>query len=272
MVHKSRGVAAALAAAVAAAVMAGAGVASGAADDTTIAAVGDSTEGAWSQPAVTIDTGDTVTWTFAGTNTHNIASSNTSELDPRWESYAYKGEYMTVTDGTAGSFTFYKHGTYAYVCQFHPAMTGQIVVEGPDQDIPAEPTPTPTPSPTPTPTPPGDGGTQPSPPPADDHTTTPAPSPAVDRTKPAISRVKLRALKRAARVSFRLSEPASVTLSVRKGKRAVRTLRLQASAGTRTVTVRSRKLRKGRYTLTLRARDAMGNRSATKRSLLRIRR
>ena len=46
---------------------------------------------------------------------------------------------------------------------------------------------------------------------------------------------------------------------------------MQASAGTRTVTLRSKRLKKGRYTVEIEARDASGNRSrlATKRVTLR---
>jgi plastocyanin len=240
-----------------------AGVA-GAAQDTEIDAL-DSNQ--WSAPAVSVATGDSVTWNFAGTSTHNVVSTNDNDRDARWSPFAYKGDFQAVSDGSSTTYTFYKSGTYTYQCQFHGGMTGTIEVTGQDQDIPSQ---TPTPTPTPTATPPG-GGTQPSPSPTpDDHTSTPAPSPAADTTRPAISRVKLRALKHAARVRFRLSEPATVTLSLRKGKRTVRSLHLQARAGTRTVTVR--RLAKARYTVMLRARDAMGNRSAMKRSPLRIRR
>jgi plastocyanin len=269
MAQMSRGVLAGLALAAAAAMTAGSPAE--AVDGTTITALDNAGEGAWSQPSTTVETGDTVTWSFAGTTTHNVASSSTSNLDPRWEGFAYKGEFTAVRDGSSTSFTFYKHGTYTYVCEFHPnAMRGEITVVGPDRDIPVAPPPTATPTPTPTPAPPGGGGTQPSPPPAGDHTETPAPSPGFDTTRPAISRVKLRALKHAARVSFRLSEPATVTASLRRGKRAVRSVRVQAAAGKQTVTVR--RIRRGTYSLTLRARDALGNRSAAKRSALRIRR
>jgi P pilus assembly chaperone PapD len=80
-------------------------------------------------------------------------------------------------------------------------------------------------------------------------------------------------LRRAVRVRFRLSEPATVTVRVkRRGSRKVlKSASVQAPAGTRTVTLRSKRLKKGRYTVDLRARDAFGNRSslATKRLTLR---
>jgi hypothetical protein len=47
---------------------------------------------------------------------------------------------------------------------------------------------------------------------------------------------------------------------------------VHAPAGTRTVKVRSRRLKKGRYVVQLRARDAAGNRSDLAKKSLRLRR
>jgi len=258
-----------------------AGVA-GAAGDATITAVGDAGDGRWdkgvSEP-VQIQTGQSVTWSFQG-EAHNVASAGAAdgaENDPRWDGYAYPpGTYKIAEPGSSDTYTFYKKGTYTFVCEFHTGpMTGTVVVTGDDMEIPVE-TPTPTPTPTPTATPtatPSPSGITPPPPVVDDHTQTPAPTPAADTTKPTLSSVKLLAQHRAARVTFKLSENATVTLQVRKrgAKKVLRTVSLQARAGTRTVVVRSSKLRKGRYTVTLSARDAMGNRSAAMNAALRIR-
>jgi hypothetical protein len=83
--------------------------------------------------------------------------------------------------------------------------------------------------------------------------------------------VKLKALRRAVRVRFRLSEPATVTVRVKRGRKVIKSARVQAAAGTHSLTVRSKKLRKGRYTVQVLARDASGNRSrlATKRLSVR---
>jgi hypothetical protein len=152
-------------------------------------------------------------------------------------------------------------------------MSGTVTVTGEDKDIPVE-TPTPTPTPTPTATPTATPTVAPSGnPPVDDHTQTPAPTPAADTTKPALSGVKLKARKRAAKLTFKLSENATVTVQVRKrgSKKVLRTVSLQARAGTRSYVIRSSKLRKGRYTVRLVARDAMGNKSAASNAALRIR-
>jgi predicted phage tail protein len=83
--------------------------------------------------------------------------------------------------------------------------------------------------------------------------------------------VKLKALRRAVRVRFKLSEPATVAVAVKRRKAVLKSKRIQAPAGTHSLTLRSKRLKKGRYTVVIRARDAYGNRSkpATKRLSLR---
>lgn len=254
-----------------------AGVA-GAAADQTITAVGDATEGQWDKghdTPVTIQTGESVTWAFQGGG-HNVESKagdpgDGAAKDERWDSYAYPpGMFQVAPQGSSDTYTFYKSGTYNFICVFHGNMTGSVVVEGEDKPIP-EPTPTPTPTPTATPT--ATPTPTPTPPPVDDHTQTPPPTPAADTVKPTLSGLKLKGAKRAAKVTFKLSENATVTVKVRKrgAKKVLRTMRLQARAGTRTVVVRSAKLRRGRYTVTLTARDAMGNTSVVSNAKLRIR-
>ncbi len=261
-----------------------AGVAGAAnAADTTITAVGDSSLGEWDKGTdtpVEVATGETVTWAFAGGG-HNVESKandpgDGAAKDPRWDPYVYPPEeFATAPKGSSDSYTFYKSGTYKFICLFHPNMAGTVVVTGADQPIPtptATPTATPTVTATATPTVTPSGTTPP--PPVDDHTQTPAPTPAADTVKPTLSGIKLKPRKRAAKVTFKLSENATVTLQIRKrgAKKVLRTVRLQARAGTRTVVVRSKKLRKGRrYTITLTARDAMGNKSSASSAALRMR-
>ena len=52
----------------------------------------------------------------------------------------------------------------------------------------------------------------------------------------------------------------------------MRTARLQVRAGTRTVTVRGDRLRRGRYMVEVEARDGAGNRAPVQREALRIKR
>jgi len=48
---------------------------------------------------------------------------------------------------------------------------------------------------------------------------------------------------------------------VKRGRKVLKAKRVQAGAGTHSVTVRSKKLKQGRYTVVVLARDAFGNRS-----------
>jgi len=82
----------------------------------------------------TVQVGDSVTWTHAGSAPHTTTS--TSGL---WDS-------GTMVRGASFSFTLTTPGTYPYVCRFHEAqgMRGEIVV------LAAMATPTPVPTATPT--------------------------------------------------------------------------------------------------------------------------
>jgi plastocyanin len=214
-----------------------------------------------------VQTGDTVIWSFDGNaSQHNAAhdSDAGTSPDPRWDAYA-----GTFRNSGTDEFQFLKPGDYQYVCQAHPTtMRGTIHVTGDPIEPTPDPTvtPSPTPSATPTPTPiPQPGG----------HTTTPPPTAHTDTVKPRVTRVKLKALRHGARVRFKLSENATVTLSFRKrsgSHKRLATVRRQVRKGTRSITVHSKKLKKGRYTVELRARDPFGNRSALVRKRLTVRR
>jgi plastocyanin len=224
---------------------------------------------------VPIDTGDTIVWNFdasAGVS-HNVHATSGPPEDADWATFSTdfksSGEVRR---------TFNQPGTFTFVCQAHIGMSGTIEVKG----DPVDPTPTPTPTPsataTATVTPTATATSTPSPsgnPPVDDHTSTPPPAGTArtDTIAPALSAVRLKALRRGARVTFTLSESATVTLRFKKraSSKVVRTERLQARRGTRTVTVKSARLKAGRYKVELQARDATGNSSSLLRSNLRIR-
>ena len=227
---------------------------------------------------VAINTGETVTWNYNAGAVHNVRGQTGPAEDPTWTAYntPFKN---TGTDQRM----FTQPGTYTYFCVAHPdVMKGTIEVTGP----PVTPTPTPTTTATPTATPtatasptvtptatPGPSGNPPAPPGGDGRTTpAPAGTARADTLAPAVSSLGLKPLRHGARVSFRLSEPATVTLRFKKraSRKLVRTLRLAAREGKRTVTVRSKRFRHGRYTVELQARDATGNASAMRSSTLRI--
>ena len=95
-----------------------------------------------------------------------------------------------------------------------------------------------------------------------------------DRTPPALRALKVRRGKRALRVRFALSEGATVRVVVRRkgAEQPVKVKTVRRAAGKRTVRLRTGKLRKGRYTITVVATDAAGNASPVKaRTLVRRR-
>ncbi|MDD2724406.1 MAG: cupredoxin family copper-binding protein [Methylovulum sp.] len=74
-------------------------------------------EGFAFKPAtVTLDLGDSITWTNKDTATHNTTADN--------------GEWASANLGKDQSFTrvFKTAGTFAYHCSIHPGMTGKITV------------------------------------------------------------------------------------------------------------------------------------------------
>jgi hypothetical protein len=129
-------------------------------------------------------------------------------------------------------------------------MKGTITVTGA-----AEPTSTATATTTATATP------TPSTQPSDPGTDTPAPTGGTaDAIKPTLRSIGASAKRRAVKVSFRLSENATVIIRVKRGSKVVKSVSKQLAAGKRTVSVRSaKKLKKGRYKIEVRARDASGN-------------
>ena len=237
--------------------------------DTTIKAKGT----AWDKPDLTISTGDTVTWDINGGDgqTHNAVAGTGPAEDPGWP----QKEIVHLGNSGTGSYTFTQPGVYTYLCQVHAAMKGQLTVTG----SPVTPTPTssatatdtatatatatstPLPSVSPTPTAA-----------ASNLITTPAPrgSSRADTVAPAVTKLKLKALKGGAKVSFSLSEPASVTIRVKKGKKTLGTVRLAARAGSRSVTLR--RMARGSYSVEIEARDARGNKAATQRKSVKVKR
>lgn len=68
----------------------------------------------YSPRTVTVNVGDTVTWTNSDAQAHTATGSgwNTGDLG----------------NGDSGSITFQTAGTFDYLCGIHPAMTGTVIV------------------------------------------------------------------------------------------------------------------------------------------------
>jgi plastocyanin len=72
---------------------------------------------AFDPATVTIQVGESVTWTNQDSMDHTIVADN--------------GEFESsvLAGGAAFSFTFDTAGTYAYHCGIHPSMTGEVMVQ-----------------------------------------------------------------------------------------------------------------------------------------------
>jgi len=210
-----------------------------AADQTVQAVDGSAANGfqnSWSPSAVTIRAGETVTWSFTGaTVPHNVASTSSN--------WSFSSGEAAVGQGPA-SHPFAAPGTYTFVCQIHSEMSGAVTVNDA-------------------------GGNPPPPPPPPPPSEQPFPNDAsplegieyggLDRKRPKLRRVRMKGVRNGARVRFRVSERARVSLRVRVRGIPVKTKYVRAAKQRRTVTIRG--LRAGRYHVVVRAVDPAGNRS-----------
>jgi len=180
----------------------------------------------WSPDAVTIQVGDSVTWTNEQ-GFHNVVLGDSRLNQPGFPTDAAWQPPPQRTFNDPGSYTFF--------CEVHPGMTGTVNVAG------GEPTPTPTPTATPTPAvpPPGSG--------------------APDTTAPVVSDITVAGAGDRVSVRLTVSEPATVNARFADGGE-VALLRSQVEQGTWTL---QRELPTGRFAYELWAVDAMGNRSST---------
>ena len=189
----------------------------------------------WSPESVEIQVGDTVTWTKAQ-GFHNVLLGDSRLNQPGFPPDAAWNPPPSMTFDAAGSYTF--------VCEVHPGMTGTVNVGGG-----GEPTPTPTATPTPGPSVPPPGGTAP------------------ESTPPALTAVSAVGVDGKVQLRLTTSERATITAHFATDGDAY-SLRAQVEAGTWTL---ERVLPSGRYRFEVVATDAMGNRSATESGEVSVR-
>ena len=88
-------------------------------------------------PSVTINVGDTVTWTNKDAAAHSVVANGV-------------GQTPVLTQNQSGGLAFNAAGTFPYICGVHgSAMMGTVIVRAAATPVP---TPVPTPIPTPVPT------------------------------------------------------------------------------------------------------------------------
>jgi plastocyanin len=72
---------------------------------------------AYTPASMTVEVGDTVTWTNADSAPHTVTSKGGGPLDS-----------PTLQQGDSWSFTFTTAGTFEYYCALHPDMVGTVTV------------------------------------------------------------------------------------------------------------------------------------------------
>ncbi|HET8755298.1 MAG TPA: plastocyanin/azurin family copper-binding protein [Solirubrobacteraceae bacterium] len=205
----------------------------------------DNYDNRWSPASVTIKTGESVTWSFAGSGVyHNVISDGAN--------WSFRNGDPAIAPPPA-SYRFTAPGTYRFVCQIHATtMVGTVIVT----DASGNPPPPPPPPPLSEQPFPNDAGS-------------PGAFEVADTLGPRLSRTWARGRRHAARVGFRLDEPALVTVRVRRARVTVKRKRGMYLRGRRTLTIR--RLPAGRYRLDIAARDLAGNRSRVRHVRVTVR-
>jgi plastocyanin len=194
------------------------------------------TDGASGTTTTTVAEGDSVTWHWdapTGLDTHHSVTADAGQSMAFDSGSTHgNGDHFTVVFPTSGCFTYH--------CTIHATMHGTVIVG------------------TGVCPPPsggggggGGGGNGPPPPP-------PPASPGPDTTAPAFSAVKVKAKK----LTFKLTEPAKVTIKVRKGHKLVKTFHLSGKKGSNSFRLTHRGLKTGvKYKAQVTAVDSAGNKS-----------
>src|SRR5215207_2339468 len=92
----------------------------------TISVTGNATT--WSPPSVTVTTGETVRWSFSGSNLPHNVHGTSPNFSPALQS-------QIGTNQGPVDYQFTAPGVYTFVCDVHPTtMTGTVTVEDPGTD------------------------------------------------------------------------------------------------------------------------------------------
>jgi plastocyanin len=216
----------------------------------------------WNPRNVTIQPGESVTWTNNSGYSHNVCVAAAGESSGCGE---WRSDDPLINWPSQGySHTFANAGTYHYICESHPNMAGTITVGSGSGTGTATGTGT---------------GTSTTPPPSSyptDTTTVPGQtqqSPGSDPAPAFTSAVKRRSSRRALILVFGSSEPATLKATVWRrppGSRSFRRLgraSLQLKQGRNVATLPRQatgRLRAGSYRVQLQLVDAAGQRSKSR--------
>ena len=194
---------------------------------------------AFSPTPITIAQGDTVTWHWAGPDTNHSVTSDPMQADS-FDSDPMRAPLSTDhPPGDTFDHKFDTPGTFSYHCQVHSSMHGKVVVTAP-------------------------GG-----------------GPPPDTTPPAITALKAKGGRtckkhakkckpKATTVSFSLSEASVVKLTVKGRPKA--TVSTSMNAGPNKLSISTKRLPPGKYTVKVVATDAAGNASAPAQTTAKVKR
>ncbi len=228
----------------------------------------------WTPKDLAAQQGDTIQWRLTEPGNASAASHDIWLIPPggTQQDAVQLGTTATTPTVTASVDQL---GTYQFYCSIHGGlapggMNGTIAVGAADPGPPVDPG-------TPWTTPGGGGtggggggaGTPSGPAPLLNPMSAPSVLEWGDNRRPVLRVARVWAVRRGVRARVRLSEPATLTIRVRRGAKAVESRRVRLRAGTRTVTVRG--LRPGRYGVWLQATDRAQLQSRASRARVRVR-
>jgi plastocyanin len=196
---------------------------------------------AFSPATVQIQPGDTVTWHFSGPDENHSVTSDAGQSESFDSDPNTGSPFHTPAD--TFSHQFNAAGRFTYHCKVHSFMTGTVQV--------------------------GDTG---------------PPPPTGDTTPPGVSQLKAKGGKKCkpharhckgkpTRVTFLLSEDAKVHIDFTRkgGGKSPKPLERDMTAGSETVKLSTKRVPRGRYSLSLVATDAAGNASNPATASFRVR-
>src|SRR5690349_2139394 len=96
---------------------------------------------AFNPASVTINQGDSVTWTWAGPDTNHSVTSEPNQADSFDSDPGRTPSSADHLPGSTFAHTFNTPGTFTYMCKVHSFMTGKVVVNGPNGEPPPDTTP-----------------------------------------------------------------------------------------------------------------------------------
>src|SRR3954454_18217228 len=95
---------------------------------------------AFHPPSVTINQGESVTWTWAGPDTNHSVTSDPNQADSFDSDPDGPPTAADHLPGSTFAHTFSTSGTFTYLCKVHSFMTGKVVVNGPNGEPPPDTT------------------------------------------------------------------------------------------------------------------------------------